>query len=100
MNDLDIFYDAYVECACWTEEITEPTKNELHEMLIDCGNFIQKAIHLMEGLDLSQCGHDFWLTRNRHGTGFWDRGYEESIANKLTELSKKAGEYYVYGDDE
>jgi hypothetical protein len=54
----------------------------------------------MEGLDLSQCGHDFWLTRNRHGTGFWDRGYEESIANKLTELSKKAGEYYVYGDDE
>jgi hypothetical protein len=21
-----------------------------------------------------QFGHDFWLTRNRHGTGFWDRG--------------------------
>lgn len=22
----------------------------------------------------SQAGHDFWLTRNGHGTGFWDRG--------------------------
>jgi hypothetical protein len=19
-------------------------------------------------------GHDFWLTRNHHGAGFWDRG--------------------------
>ncbi len=23
-----------------------------------------------------QAGHDFWLTRNGHGTGFWDRGYK------------------------
>jgi hypothetical protein len=26
-------------------------------------------------LEPGQVGHDFWLTRNRHGAGFWDRGY-------------------------
>ena len=26
------------------------------------------------GLDDEQIGHDFVLTRNRHGAGFWDRG--------------------------
>ena len=24
--------------------------------------------------DEAQAGHDFWLTRNGHGVGFWDRG--------------------------
>ena len=26
----------------------------------------------------SQAGHDFWLTRNGHGAGFWDRGLGET----------------------
>jgi hypothetical protein len=23
---------------------------------------------------MEQAGIDFWLTRNRHGAGYWDRG--------------------------
>lgn len=26
------------------------------------------------GRDMESAGHDFFLTRNRHGAGFWDRG--------------------------
>lgn len=26
------------------------------------------------GIHPDRCGHDFWLTRNGHGAGFWDRG--------------------------
>ena len=36
--------------------------------------------------------HDFWLTRNGHGAGFWDGDYEEELGEKLTELAKAYGE--------
>lgn len=29
------------------------------------------------GWDGADAGHDFYLTRNGHGTGFWDRGKGE-----------------------
>ena len=44
-------------------------------------------------------GHDFWLTRNRHGTGFWDRDLGD-IGDKLTEAAHAFGESSLYeGDD-
>jgi len=47
-------------------------------------------------LDMSQCGHDFWLTRNRHGAGFWDRKSRGAAADaaldRLTEASHACGE--------
>lgn len=44
-------------------------------------------------------GHDFWLTRNRHGAGFWDRGYG-AVGDRLTKASHAFGEAYLYeGDD-
>ena len=49
---------------------------------------------------LGSFGHDFWLTRNGHGAGFWDGDYSEPAATVLTELSKTFGESYLYvGDD-
>ena len=45
-------------------------------------------------------GHDFWLTRNGHGAGFWDRDYDQGVMDRLTEACKKFGECWVYvGDD-
>ncbi len=38
-----------------------------------------------------QSGHDFALTRNHHGAGFWDRGYGE-IGTRLTAAA------HVYGE--
>lgn len=44
-------------------------------------------------------GGDFWLTRNRHGTGFWDRGLG-NLGKKLTEWAQSYGSSDVYlGDD-
>jgi hypothetical protein len=50
--------------------------------------------------DYERAGHDFWLTRNGHGAGFWD-GYWPDKENKvMTRLSKAAGERHVLvGDD-
>lgn len=45
-----------------------------------------------------QLGHDFWLTRNGHGCGFWDRGLDEG--NALTAAAKTFGSVDLYvGDD-
>jgi hypothetical protein len=41
--------------------------------------------------DENQAGHDFWLTRNHHGAGFWDRG----LGKVGDELTKNA---HPYGD--
>ena len=43
-------------------------------------------------------GHDYWLTRNGHGAGFWDRPeiYGEVNAKKLTDISESFGEKYVF----
>lgn len=44
-------------------------------------------------------GGDFWLTRNGHGVGFWDRGLGEE-GEALTEAADKFGPLDVYeGDD-
>ena len=46
-----------------------------------------------------QAGHDFALTRNGHGAGFWDRDLGD-IGEMLTEYCKPYGESYLYfGDD-
>lgn len=45
-------------------------------------------------------GHDFWLTRNGHGAGFWDRGYSDELAERLTEAAHAWGNVCWYlGDD-
>ena len=44
-------------------------------------------------------GHDFWLTRNRHGAGFWDRGLGE-LGERLTEACRPYGEVNLYVTDD
>ena len=40
-------------------------------------------------------GHDFWLTRNGHGAGFWDGDYPESEETILTDAARTFGEYCI-----
>lgn len=44
-----------------------------------------------------QIGHDFWLTRNGHGAGFWDRGLGD-VGNRLTAACKPYGSAYVLAE--
>lgn len=43
-------------------------------------------------------GHDFTLTMNRHGAGFWDRGETSGAAERLTAMCVSTYGAYV-GDD-
>ena len=74
----------------------------------DCRDFLSKAVNtgLLDPLDnelMSQAGHDFWLTRNGHGVGFWEsgRGYTGKQGKALTALSKEYREInLIQGDDQ
>lgn len=46
--------------------------------------------------DPGQVGHDFWLTRNHHGAGFWDRYYGDQPAVELGEFLTKWA--HTYGE--
>jgi hypothetical protein len=48
------------------------------------------------GSDYKQAGHDFWLTRNGHGAGFWDGDWLEEAGERLTKASKRFGEQNLY----
>ncbi len=41
-----------------------------------------------DGYSATRAGHDFWLTRNGHGAGFWDRDElkEDGVGADLTDL--------------
>ena len=80
------------------------TLEDIHKSAIeqaekDLDQFIDKAGDLILDMDETQLAHDFWLTRNHHGAGFWDRGLGEK-GDKLTELAESFGECDIYvGDD-
>jgi hypothetical protein len=106
---MDTFTKAYIEAALWssTDDDDKPlddnyTMADIHpdtlfKMVADCTDF-QAANDLSEGTD-KQAGHDFWLTRNGHGAGFWDGDWSET-GDKLTEACKAWPEVYLYvGDD-
>lgn len=110
---LDTFTRAYIECALWssTTDEGEPldrnySKSDIapetiKAMADDCADFQGSFAQLLEesGLSDEQAGHDFWLTRNRHGAGFWDHGLGE-IGEKLTEMAHPYGGFNLYlGDD-
>ena len=56
----------------------------------------------IQDMEPCQLGHDFALTRDGHGAGFWDRGYGER-GERLTDAAKSFGSveaYIVATDDE
>ena len=58
-----------------------------------CENFYSNNKLLIDtyamNVSYSSIGHDFWLTMQGHGTGFWDRGINEDMEKQLTEISQK-----------
>ena len=86
---------AYIEAADFADDcaIDYPDAER------DCLNFIDRATN--SNIDLTDfaaeyVGHDFWLTRNGHGAGFWDRPQNyggEDTAEKLSDIARDFGEY-------
>jgi hypothetical protein len=107
------FTDNYIECMLWAEsgdpdsplgeqaDRDEIDTKSLDQITSDCNDFLADPITLVFVVNKGpeQCGHDFWLTRNGHGAGFWDRGWG-AVGEYLTARSKAAGDCDVYrGDD-
>lgn len=50
---------------------------------------------------LNQTEHDYVLTRNRHGAGFWDGDWSSEVSKILTDAARSQYEFTAYvGDDE
>lgn len=70
-----------------------------------CADFQQTYADALQaaydtGYTPSQAGADFWLTRNHHGSGFWDRGLPWDLGQWLTYAALAYGECDSYvGDD-
>ncbi len=107
------FLRADVECALWssTDENGEPLDGLDAELSYsaqirfarDCKDFIAGNAEALDAYvserDWESAGHDFWLTRNGHGAGFWDRGLGQ-LGRALTDASKPYGPCDLYvGDD-
>lgn len=111
---LDEFTTAYLHAGLWSSndesdpetggepldsdyDICDFTGAALESAIADCKAFQEKYGHLWraegaiirpisshEGGPDAQAGHDFWLTRNGHGAGFWDGDYKKSVGEKLS----------------
>lgn len=77
-------------------ELSKPCRAQFEQ---DCAAFIAEIAGLIEPSE--QVAHDFWLTRNHHGAGFWDGDYPKELGEKLTTIAHGFGECNLYiGDDD
>jgi len=104
-----VFLSAYVEAIYFTEtgDLEQPDVDaELcedfsRESVIDCLAMYSRMACYLSDDNIEQAGHDFWLTRNHHGTGYWDRPeiYGESYTGVFTTYAEAFGEAYAMFDD-
>lgn len=114
----DQFTLGYIECALWINdprkmqgewyqhdgaEISDIDAATLDMMEADCLHFQKSESRYgfnTIDIDLYRAGMDFFLTRNGHGSGFWDGRWEEKEGKRLTAVSKAYGSFDLYiGDD-
>lgn len=112
LGSLDAFTLAYIQAALWSstdyaghpldksftaEDIAPET---LLRMSQDCAQFQRGNRGYLIDRDAAFGGHDFWLTRNGHGAGFWDGDWPELDAKHLTRAAHAFGSFDLYvGDD-
>lgn len=93
--DRDLWYlgydgDSITPGAC--REIEE----DLHGFVTSC---LAERPGAFDDITADMVGHDFYLTRNGHGVGFWDRDLGE-VGDWLTAMTKPFREASLYlGDD-
>lgn len=123
---LETFTRGYIEAALWStnDESTEQGGDPLDQnyspediapeamekIRADCKKFYTENyddIQLLEQDPRSRqssveelAGFEFWLTRNGHGTGFWDADMDEEARDRLTAAAERFGEFdLIVGDD-
>lgn len=107
----DEFLRGYLEAAEWCGIMEE--QREAFELSVspawhlesyaeaeaDCETFCEENAADLEDIDPARAGHYFYLTRNRHGAGFWDLGLGKA-GERLTRAAHAYGEANVDFDAE
>lgn len=110
----ETFFHSFIETALWCSSdsnsdsdtslqnqnysIDDIDPNCLETLKTDCQLFFDENYSKIQ-TNISLAGHDFWLTSNRHGAGFWDGDWEKEIGQELTEESHKYSERNFYVND-
>ena len=114
--DIDEILDHYLECAIWSsdDDNGDPldarrydesslTLASIAKARADIVAFCEQIGEIPESANLyprasrnAMIGHDFWLTRNGHGCGFWDGDWSEPYATQLTKVSESFGAIHVW----
>lgn len=104
----------YLICALWSSigddgeplddclDISDFAREAIERAELHCAYFLDRAGPWISDEDQTeeQIGHDLWLTRNGHGTGFLDRDLPNSRGEILSKICKTMGECDAYvGDD-
>lgn len=82
-------------------DVNDFDKETSERMEKDVTKFYEENIEAIDasGLDDEQIGHDFWLSRNGHGAGFFDRGLDDDVEKKLMDAAKSFGECDLFAVD-
>jgi hypothetical protein len=120
LQDLQTFTTAYLEAALFTESV-----EEAHAAMLDttydaslasvgftvadidssgrananasCESFVRANLADLASYDAREAGHLFWLTRNGHGSGFWEMPGDAPC--RLTRSAHAFGETHLYIGD-
>lgn len=105
-SDLQEMVTSYAETALWSsteyseqgemgdslEEnygIDDIESDTFAEMVSDCDSFWESHTELLSDVTPHDAGHNFWLSRNGHGAGFFDCGCKH--ADELQRATKPYG---------
>lgn len=94
----------YLAAAAWTENFAVGgnwTPEAVELATFEVTAFLHLARWNIQDWSLEQLGNDFWLTRNGHGAGFWNRDIgTEAARTSLTDLAHLFGERDAYQEEE
>jgi hypothetical protein len=100
-----VIVDSYLETAIWSNNdvqgfegltIYNFSDKARKQAEIEVRWFLDNAGDVFGEVADTTIGHDLWLSRNGHGSGFFDRdGYDEDTADFLMDLSRILGEIYL-----
>lgn len=114
-TDFDAFFQSYLTTALWSSTIDEGEQQDgrngdAFDTHFATSDFSGEALEALRAHafsfwsrmwyyldheqvrkgkkpDAAQAGHDFWLTQNGHGAGFWDGDYP-TYGDTFTKLAK------------
>ena len=91
--------DDHFEYSDFTEEALRKAETEVSAwfkyLCFDTGTPSLYDLAL-EYTDDGHIAHDFWMTRNEHGVGYWDGDYGDALGDRLTKACDSHGRQHVW----